>query len=115
MPPLNRMWRNNGNGTFTDQTEATGFAAPVPTYAAIGTDYNNDRAIDVVISGWYKGGRVFSKTREKANSFIAEPMGPFFPVGLACLTLTTTVGWMSLIPDSLGKGLPCGETQKARR
>jgi len=95
MPPLNRMWRNNGNGTFTDQTEATGFAAPVPTYAAVGSDFNNDRAVDVLISGWYKGSGLFQNPRE--GKFLhAEPMGPFFPrVGLAMLDFDHD-GWMDV-------------------
>ncbi len=42
------MWRNNGNGTFTDVTDATGLvAARVPVMGAVGTDYNNDRAVDI--------------------------------------------------------------------
>jgi tetratricopeptide (TPR) repeat protein len=95
IPQLNRMWRNNGNGTFTDQTEATGFAAPKPTYAAIGTDYNNDRAIDVVASGWYKGGGFFENPREGKFRH-REPMGPSFPtVGLAVLDFDHD-GWMDV-------------------
>jgi tetratricopeptide (TPR) repeat protein len=95
MPHLNRMWRNNGNGTFTDQTETTGFAAPVPTYAAVGTDYNNDRAVDLLISGWYKGSGLFENPRE--GKFLhAEPMGPFFPtVGLTILDFDHN-GWMDV-------------------
>jgi tetratricopeptide (TPR) repeat protein len=45
------LWRNNGNGTFTEQTDETGLAGAGPALAAIGTDYNNDRAIDLVVSG----------------------------------------------------------------
>jgi tetratricopeptide (TPR) repeat protein len=47
----NVMWRNNGNGTFTDVTESTGLPGPTPSTAAVGTDYNNDRAIDMVLGG----------------------------------------------------------------
>ncbi|HTW58561.1 MAG TPA: FG-GAP-like repeat-containing protein [Terriglobales bacterium] len=49
--PFNAMWRNNGNGTFTNVTEATGLAAVGYNEAAIGTDYNNDRAVDLVLTG----------------------------------------------------------------
>jgi len=49
----NIMFRNNGNGTFTDVTEATGLKGHGPTIAAVGTDYNNDRAVDLVMTGWY--------------------------------------------------------------
>jgi tetratricopeptide (TPR) repeat protein len=47
----NTMWRNNGNGTFTDVTETTGLNGLNSTYAAIGTDFNNDRAVDIVTAG----------------------------------------------------------------
>ena len=47
----NTMWRNNGNGTFTDVTEATGLGGWGVSTAAIGTDFNNDRAVDVVTAG----------------------------------------------------------------
>ena len=43
------MWRNNGNGTFTDVTDATGLVGDRPRRSALGTDYNNDRAIDIVV------------------------------------------------------------------
>ena len=45
------MWRNNGNGTFTDVTETTGLKGLNSTDAAIGTDFNNDRAVDIVTTG----------------------------------------------------------------
>jgi tetratricopeptide (TPR) repeat protein len=48
---VNEVWRNNGNGTFTNQTDETGLAASGSLLAAIGTDYNNDRAIDIVAGG----------------------------------------------------------------
>ncbi len=47
----NTMWRNNGNGTFTDVTETTGLNGLNSTDAAIGTDFNNDRAVDIVTTG----------------------------------------------------------------
>jgi tetratricopeptide (TPR) repeat protein len=45
------MWRNNANGTFTDVTAATGFDKASHVWNAVGTDYNNDRAIDMVSTG----------------------------------------------------------------
>jgi tetratricopeptide (TPR) repeat protein len=50
---VNQMWRNNGNGTFTDVTDVVGLAgrAEVPSIGAVGTDYNNDRAVDIALSG----------------------------------------------------------------
>lgn len=47
----NQMWRNNGNGTFTDETDARGLSGPAYGANAVGTDYNNDRAVDLVVTG----------------------------------------------------------------
>jgi tetratricopeptide (TPR) repeat protein len=47
----NTMWRNNGNGTFTDVTEDTGLKGLNSSLAAIATDFNNDRAVDIVATG----------------------------------------------------------------
>jgi tetratricopeptide (TPR) repeat protein len=44
------LWRNNGNGTFTEQTEATGLGGSGKTWAAILTDFNNDRAVDLAVT-----------------------------------------------------------------
>ena len=46
----NVMWRNNGDGTFTDVSTETGLGGNVPSVGAVGTDYNNDRAVDLVTS-----------------------------------------------------------------
>ena len=47
----NVLWRNNGNKTFTDWTEPTGLGGAGITAAAIVTDFNNDHAIDLAITG----------------------------------------------------------------
>jgi hypothetical protein len=62
--PGNKMWRNNGDGTFTDVTEATGLSSPASSTSAIGTDYNNDRAVDVVATGWHGSSAIFENPRE---------------------------------------------------
>jgi len=47
----NVMLRNNGNGTFTDVTESVGVEGDTPNHSSVGTDYNNDRAVDIVVTG----------------------------------------------------------------
>ncbi len=64
-PASNSMWRNNGDGSFTDVTDSVGLAGPQPTFAAVGSDYNNDRAIDLITSG-EKGSVIFENPREGA-------------------------------------------------
>jgi tetratricopeptide (TPR) repeat protein len=49
----NTMWRNNGNGMFTDVTESTGLShRGNGGIAAVGSDYNNDRAVDIIVDSW---------------------------------------------------------------
>ena len=43
----NVLWRNNGNKTFTEWTEPTGLGGSGKTAAAMLTDFNNDRAVDL--------------------------------------------------------------------
>jgi Flp pilus assembly protein TadD len=47
----NVLWRNNGNSTFTEWTEPVGFVGSGTTQAAILTDFNNDRAVDIAVTG----------------------------------------------------------------
>ena len=47
----NVLWRNNGNSTFTEWTEPTGLAGSVDSASAILSDINNDRAVDLVVTG----------------------------------------------------------------
>ena len=62
--PPNRMWRNNGNGTFTDVTKSVGLEGSAPNLAAIGTDYNNDRAVDLVVTRWKAPPAIYENPRE---------------------------------------------------
>ncbi len=47
----NVLWRNNGDKTFTEWTESTGLGGTRKTNAAILTDFNNDRAVDIAVTG----------------------------------------------------------------
>src|SRR5579863_124487 len=47
----NVLWRNNGNRTFTEWTEPTGLGGSGTTQDAILTDFNNDRAVDIAVTG----------------------------------------------------------------
>jgi len=62
--PGNVLWRNNGDGTFTDWTSETGLGGNGPSVGAIAGDVNNDRAIDLVVTGWQKSPLVLLNPRE---------------------------------------------------
>jgi len=93
----NTMWRNDGNGTFTDVTESTGLSGVSSSVAAVGTDYNNDRAIDLLVTGGPKGPMLFENAREGAFRK-RTPWGPGVPLrttGVAVLDFDHD-GWMDI-------------------
>jgi tetratricopeptide (TPR) repeat protein len=72
-PGNNMMWRNNGNGTFTDVTEATGLNGLSSSMAAIGSDFNNDRAVDIVSTGDACGGGAAGSYDHKSPVMFENP------------------------------------------
>ena len=93
----NTMWRNNGNGTFTDDTESTGLSGKGSSIGAIGTDFNNDRAVDLILTGGTAGPALFENPREGAFP-LTEPWGksgPSRPTGMALLDFDHD-GWMDI-------------------
>jgi tetratricopeptide (TPR) repeat protein len=96
-PPVHpSMFRNNGDGSFTDVTSDLGLLGISGfTIAAVGTDYNNDRAVDLVVTD--DGPTIFENPRE--GKFLprkswSAPM-PAPTVGIAVLDYDHD-GWMDL-------------------
>ncbi len=94
------LWRNNGNKTFTEVTDATGLGGHGQTRAAILSDVNNDRAVDIVVTGDGPSPTVYINPRE--GKYPAVPLyGPESPAKLGT-TLGVSVldfnkdGWMDL-------------------
>lgn len=54
VPPHNHLFRNEGNGKFTDVTEPAGVAANFYGMAAIAADYDNDGREDLFVTGYGK-------------------------------------------------------------
>jgi tetratricopeptide (TPR) repeat protein len=67
----NRLWRNNGNSTFTDVSEASGLGVPATGAGIAITDFNNDRAIDFVLPGGANGAAIYLNPREGKFSPLA--------------------------------------------
>jgi tetratricopeptide (TPR) repeat protein len=91
------MWRNNGNATFTPVD--IGISLPVSAENAIGTDYNNDRAVDLVVADW-SGGTIFQNPREGKfpafHMFSPTPITNNLPtVGVTALDFDHD-GWMDI-------------------
>ncbi len=60
----NVLWRNNGDKTFTEWTEPTGLGGDGKTEAAILTDFNNDRAVDIAVTGNHLSPVIYVNPRE---------------------------------------------------
>jgi len=72
--PHNHLYRNDGNGKFTDVTEQAGVAANIFGMSAIAADYDNDGFIDLFVTGFgkailyrNKGNGTFEDVTEKAG------------------------------------------------
>lgn len=68
----NVMWRNNGNGTFTNVTSAKNLGGSGATTSASLSDLNNDRAVDLVVTGSDAAPTLYMNQREGA--FHTVPM-----------------------------------------
>jgi tetratricopeptide (TPR) repeat protein len=68
----NVLWRNNGNGTFTEQTQPTGLGGSEKTEAALLTDFNNDHAVDLITTGDQPSPLIYVNPRE--GRFPTQPL-----------------------------------------
>jgi enediyne biosynthesis protein E4 len=48
----NHLFRNQGNGKFTDVTDAAGVGADLFSLAAVAADYDNDGFVDLLVTGY---------------------------------------------------------------
>jgi tetratricopeptide (TPR) repeat protein len=97
----NVLWRNNNDGTFTDVTDSTGLAGSIRSIAAIGTDFNNDRAVDVLVTGGERVG-LFENQREgkfRERGDLTSSL-PSKTNGVAALDFDHD-GWMDLVFTNL--------------
>jgi enediyne biosynthesis protein E4 len=96
----NRMFRNNGDGTFTDVTERAGLAGTGYDIGVAIGDYDNDGHEDIFVAGVHRntlyhnnGDGTFTDVTEKAG--LAKPdkeYGPLWSVG---------AGWVDVNNDGL--------------
>ena len=94
----NLLFRNNGNGTFTEYTEPTGLEGVGPSFAAIGTDWNNDRAVDIIETAWHVGTPTIYQNPKEGKFPRREPFTAAMPapaVGITVLDFNKD-GWMDL-------------------
>ena len=99
----NVLWRNNGDGNFTEQTEETGLGGSGKTASAILTDFNNDRAVDLAVTGDGPSPLIYVNPRE--GKYPTQPLyeGIALPrtVGIAVLDYNKD-GWMDMAVTHAG-------------
>jgi Flp pilus assembly protein TadD len=99
----NVLWRNNGNKTFTNWTTQEGFGGAGVTQAVLLSDVNNDRAVDLVVTGDGASPTVYLNPRE--GTFNAEPLSATGDLskslGVAALDFDKD-GWMDLLVTQAG-------------
>jgi tetratricopeptide (TPR) repeat protein len=98
----NVLWRNNGNKTFTEWTEPTGLGGSGKTVAAILTDFNNDRAVDIATTGDGAAPVLFVNPRE--GKYPTQPLyDEKLPAteGMAVLDFDKD-GWMDIAVTHAG-------------
>jgi hypothetical protein len=110
------VFRNNGNGTFTDVTDQVGLKGYGPILSAIGSDFNNDRAVDIIVAGATPRHVAPAKSLQLGPAIFENPReGKFNPLDTTPTVLTSAVtaldfdhdGWMDLaftgfIPPAVG-------------
>jgi tetratricopeptide (TPR) repeat protein len=93
----NVLWRNNGNKTFTEWTEPTGLGGTGKTASIILTDFNNDRAVDLAMTGDGPAPLIYVNPRE--GKYPTQPLydGVSLPptVGIAVFDYNKD-GWMDI-------------------
>ncbi|HXY00365.1 MAG TPA: FG-GAP-like repeat-containing protein [Candidatus Limnocylindrales bacterium] len=96
----NKLWRNNGNSTFTDVSEESGLGVAATGGGIAITDFNNDRAIDFVLAGGSGGAAIYLNPREgkfiplRIIDFAKDKLPP--AVGVAVADFDKD-GWMDLV------------------
>jgi len=99
----NVLWRNDGNKTFTEWTEPMGLGGSGKTASVILTDFNNDHAVDLAVTGDGPAPLIYVNPRE--GKYPTQPLyeNANLPptVGIAVLDFNKD-GWMDIAVTHAG-------------
>jgi tetratricopeptide (TPR) repeat protein len=98
----NRLFHNNGNGTFTDVTEASGLASAFTTIGSCWGDYNNDGFPDLFLSSGLGRPQLFRNNGNGTFTDVSAAAGlTDFVVGTTCCWADyNNDGWLDIVQYS---------------
>lgn len=74
-PAVNKLLRNNGDGTFTDVSADAKINIPARAVAVVPTDYDNRRDVDLLILNYDRKPSLFQNLRNGSFRDVAEAAG----------------------------------------
>ena len=94
----NRLYRNNGDGTFVDATTESGVREGYWGWGACAADFNNDGWLDIFhVNGFAGGEQVFEFIEDPARLYINDGDGTF----------TERSAELGLVHTGQGRGVVC--------
>lgn len=87
---LNTLYKNNGDGTFTDVSEISGTDVGIDAMSVTIDDFNNDGWMDMYITNGTEGNVFFQNNGDGTFTNIAEATG----------TLFNSIGWGAVFFDA---------------
>ena len=93
--PLSEMWRNNGNGTFTEVASQIGLDGPA-SWGGTVSDINNDRAVDLVVTNISLLPVIYLNPREGLFSRLRPWSSPISPAIGAVVFDFDKDNWMDI-------------------
>ncbi len=85
--PDNRLYRNNGDGSFSNLSASAGTPARASTRTAAFADYDNDGWLDLLVNDHYYGNKLYRNNRDGSFTDQADPLhldggfGDYFGMG----------------------------------
>ena len=96
----NRLYRNNGDGTFTDVTEKAGLAGVGYSMGVAAGDYDNDGSVDLYVAG-FNSNQLFHNNGDGTFTDVTEKAGVTGMIPGRGKPWSVTAGWFDYNNDGL--------------
>jgi hypothetical protein len=96
----NRLYRNNGDGTFTDVTESAGLKGIGYSMGVAAADYDNDGFVDLYVTGVNQN-QLFHNNGDGTFTDVTAKAGVTGMVSTVGKALSVTAGWFDYNNDGL--------------